>query len=102
MREFKDIFRSLRMDKGLTQDEIATALHTTKQAVSHYERGTRYPKPDMLDAISDFFNVDLDYLTGRVTRTSRQLTDDELRVLNAYRAASDEIKTAVRAVLSIK
>lgn len=66
MREFKDIFKNLRLDKDMTQDELADALRITKQAVSHYERGTRYPKPDMLDAISDYFNVDMDYLTGEV------------------------------------
>lgn len=102
MREFKDIFRSLRIDKEMTQDELAAVLKTTKQAISHYERGTRYPKPDMLDAISDYFNVDMDYLTGRSSRTSRLLSDEELRLINAYRSASDEIKTAVFAVLGIK
>ena len=71
MREFKDIFKNLRLDKDMTQDELADALRITKQAVSHYERGTRYPKPDMLDAISDYFNVDMDYLTGRSSRTTR-------------------------------
>lgn len=102
MRDFKDIFKGLRMDKGLTQDELAIELKTTKQAISHYERGTRYPKPDMLDAISDFFNVDMDYLTGRSSRTTRLITDEELRLLNAYRSASDELKTAACAVLGIK
>lgn len=102
MREFKDIFRSLRLDKDLTQDELANALRTTKQAISHYERGTRYPKPEMLDAISDFFNVDMDYLTGRSSRTSRLLSDEELHLINAYRNASEELKTAACAVLGIK
>lgn len=102
MKEFKDIFKNLRLDKGMTQGELAKALKTTKQAVSHYERGARYPKPDMLDAISDYFNVDMDYLTGRSSRTSRLLTDEELRLLNAYRNASEEIKTAACAVLGIK
>ena len=102
MREFKDILKSLRLDKEMTQDELANVLKTTKQAISHYERGTRYPKPDMLDAISDYFNVDMDYITGRSSRTSRLLSDEELRLLNAYRSASEEIKTAACAVLSIK
>ena len=102
MRDFKDIFKSLRLDKEMTQDELANALKTTKQAISHYECGTRYPKKDMLDAISDFFNVDMDYLIGRSSRTSRLLSDEELRLLNAYRSASEELKTAACAVLGIK
>lgn len=102
MREFKDIFKNLRLDKEMTQDGLAEALGITKQAVSHYERGTRYPKPDVLEAISDFFNVDMDFLTGRSSRTTRLLTDDELRLLNAYRSASAELKVAACAVLGVK
>ncbi len=102
MREFKAIFRRLRLDKEMTQDELADALKITKQAVSHYERGTRYPKPETLEAISDYFNVDMDYLTGRSSRTSRLITDEELRLLNAFRGASSELKTAACAVLGIK
>lgn len=102
MREFKDIFKNLRLDKEMTQDGLAEALGITKQAVSHYERGARYPKPDVLEAISDFFNVDMDFLTGRSSRTTRLLTDDELRLLNAYRSASVELKVAACAVLGVK
>ena len=102
MREFKDIFKNLRLDKEMTQDGLAEALGITKQAVSHYERGTRYPKPDVLEAISDFFNVDMDFLTGRSSRTTRLLTDDELRLLNAYRSASAELKVAACTVLGVK
>lgn len=30
MREFKDIFKNLRLDKDMTQDELADALRITK------------------------------------------------------------------------
>ena len=102
MAEFKDIFRNLRIDRNMTQDELADALGLTKQAVSHYERGSRYPRRDRLESISDFFNVDMDYLTGRSSVTTRLLTEEELRLLNAYRAASEELKGAACAVLGIK
>lgn len=102
MRTFSERFKTLRQQKGLTQEQLADALHITKQAVSHYERGTREPKnQEMYEAIADFFNVDMNYLIGKNNRTSQILNDDEYRLLSAYRQASDEIKKAAQAVLHI-
>ena len=36
-----------------------------------YERGEREPGLDTLEAIADFFNVDMDYLTGKTTEIKR-------------------------------
>lgn len=102
MRSFEKILKTLREEKGMTQDELAAAIGVTKQAVSHYERGTRYPRRDQLEALADLFNVDIDYLTGRSDRTTRLLSDEELRLLNAYRAASEDVKTAIAGALGVK
>lgn len=97
---FAKRFKELRIEKGLTQDQLADALHITKQAVSHYERGTREPKnQEMFETIADFFNVDMNYLTGYESRTLQLLNDDEYRLITAYRAASGELKKAAHAVL---
>ena len=70
MATFNGNLRDLRNMRKLTQEQLADALHITKQALSHYERGTRYPKPETLEAIADYFNVDMDYLTGRSSMTT--------------------------------
>ena len=102
MRTFSNVLKTLRIDRGLTQEQLAEQLKITKQAVSHYERGTREPKnQEMYESIADFFNVDMNYLIGHNTQTSLNISDDELRIINAYRQASDDIKNAVRAVLRI-
>lgn len=102
MRSFSDVLRSLRTDSGLTMEELARRVGVTKAAINNYEKGIRYPKPETLEALADFFNVDLGYLTGRESRTSRSLTDEELRILNAYRAASEDVKTAIAGALGVK
>ena len=43
MAEFSQIFKQLRLEKGLTQQELADKLGITKSAVSMYERGDRRP-----------------------------------------------------------
>lgn len=103
MRSFSETFKALRKERNLTQEQLAEALHITKQAVSHYERGTREPKnQEMYESIADFFNVDMNYLIGYSSQTSQLLNDDEYRLISAYRQVSDEIKKAAQAVLMIK
>lgn len=102
MRKFPVILSSLRTERGLTMEELADRVGVTKAAINNYEKGTRYPKPETLEALADVFNVDLGYLTGAEPRTSQRLTDEELRILIAYRSAPDAIKTAVADVLHVK
>lgn len=64
MREFKDIIKGLRAGRQLTQDELAAELKLSRSAISMYERGEREPDFETLEVIADFFNVDMNYLTG--------------------------------------
>lgn len=41
--------RALRKAAGLAQDDIAEACGVTRQAVSHWENGTRTPKGECLE-----------------------------------------------------
>ena len=87
----------------MTQEQLADALHITKQAVSHYERGTRTPKnQEMYEEIADLFNADMNYLMGYEARTTQILSDDEFRLVNAYRQADETIRKAAMAVLNVK
>lgn len=42
--------RALRQAAGLSQDHVAQAVGTSRQAVAHWEAGTRYPRPEHLTA----------------------------------------------------
>lgn len=64
MKEFKDVFKGLRKSRQLTQDELASGLGLSRSAVSMYERGEREPDFETLETIADYFNVDMNYLTG--------------------------------------
>lgn len=63
--EFKDRLKKLREEKNLTRKELADKLQLTYWALSKYETGERFPDPETLNKIADFFNVSLDYLMGR-------------------------------------
>lgn len=49
----------LREQDGLTQEQLADALELSKSAISMYENGNRRPSFDDLEAIADFFNVNI-------------------------------------------
>lgn len=66
MTECGNQIRSLRQKQGLTQAELAEALHVRYQTVSKWERGTTLPDTAMLCTLADFFRVSLDTLFGRV------------------------------------
>ena len=52
----------LRKAKGISQEQLAELLNTTRQAVSKWERGESYPDIDRLKDLAVYFNVSIDYL----------------------------------------
>ena len=71
MAEFKDRLKILRTNEGLSQRGLAEKLNMSKSSISMYEGGQRKPDFEALETIADFFNVDIDYLTGRKDTTHK-------------------------------
>lgn len=65
MATFSERFRSLRNDRGWSQQQLADELGISKSSVNMYERGAREPGFETMEIIADLFNVDMDYLYGR-------------------------------------
>lgn len=62
--EFGSKLKKLRLQSGLTQQQLATQLGITKSVVSYYELQERYPSPEILIKIASIFHVSTDYLLG--------------------------------------
>ena len=79
-RVFSTTLQSLRKEKKVTQEQLATHLGVSPQAVSKWENGS-YPEGDLLPAIADFFEVSIDYLYGRGGRDKsfEQIVFDKIR-----------------------
>ena len=54
--------REVRRARRLNQLKVAMDLHISREALSHYENGKREPSLAMLNRMSDYFNVSIDYL----------------------------------------
>ena len=56
----------LRIEKGYTQKQVATAINVLECTVSHWENGSRECDFDTLLLLSEFFGVSCDYLLGKI------------------------------------
>ena len=54
--------RIVRKARNLNQLKVAMDLNISREALSHYECGKREPSLDMLNKLSKYFNVSIDYL----------------------------------------
>lgn len=62
---FGQRFQRLRKNAGLTQEEVATKLNITPQAVSKWENDASAPDISVLAELSDILSVSLDELLGK-------------------------------------
>lgn len=60
-----DNVRALRLERGLTQSQLAERLGTVKAStISMIERGERKPSYELLEVLADYFNVSIARLRG--------------------------------------
>lgn len=126
MAEFKDRLRELRIEKGLTQQELGDAIGLHGMSISGYERGVKKPSFKALDDLADALDASFDYLLGNSDNNTgypryHLLQDaidspnakDKLRLIayrnsipdliaQAYKKASPDTQAAVRAILHVQ
>jgi len=68
---FASRLKELRSRRNMTQGELSKALNISQSAVAMYESGRREPKLEVLEIFADFFNVDMNYITGKSNLTTK-------------------------------
>jgi len=79
--------RDLRTSAGWRQADLAEKLHIKKNTVSRYETESLGLDTATIHALCDLFGCTADYLLGRSQVLQPALTDQQLRLLQAYEAA---------------
>ena len=64
MVDFGAKLKQLRIEKGLSQPQLAERVLVTKSVISAYENEIRMPSYDILIKLATLFNVSTDYLLG--------------------------------------
>lgn len=62
--ETKNVILELRTQKGLSQEELASKVFVTRQAVSRWETGETIPNTETLKLLSKLFDVSINTLLG--------------------------------------
>jgi transcriptional regulator with XRE-family HTH domain len=62
--EFGRRLLKLRIERGLTQAQLAEAIDSTQRAISHYETVADYPPPAVIVALAKALKVSTDELLG--------------------------------------
>lgn len=62
---FPQRLKELRAEKGITLEELAKKIGTTKTTLSRYENGERSPKLQLVGLLANYFQVDMSWLSGQ-------------------------------------
>ena len=70
--------KKYRKENNLTQEQFASKLFVSKQAVSKWETDRSYPDINLLPQIAEMLNISIDELIGK-TKSDEKLTDDDIQ-----------------------
>ena len=107
---FGEKLTNLRKQKGFSQETLAQQLNVVRQTVSKWEKGISVPDAEMLNALSELFEVPVSTLLGSKIEEQPAETDSkmdeiakQLAILNEQLAnqAVRKRKTAKRIITFI-
>jgi len=99
-----DRLRALRLQKCISQEEVARQIGITRSAYSHYEINNRQPVYETLKKLAVLFNVSLDYIIGgeQATKTEHPVVPEAfemIRILNGM--DQDKRKQSIAEIMAI-
>lgn len=101
--EIKDILKNRRLELGLTLVEVAEKVGVNVATVSRWESGDiANMRRDRIKALADALRISPAVIMGweePKPEPRLSLADDEVRLLRAYRTATEEAKSAAIMVL---
>ena len=82
----KDNLKTLRKNKGLSQEELSIKLHVVRQTVSKWESGLSVPDAEMLITISEIFETPVNEILGESIeekeKNDLKVISEKLEVIN--------------------
>ncbi len=93
--------QELRLQKGLTQLELAQMLHYSDKAVSKWERGESLPDIQTLVSLSELFGVSLDYLVCGEQNDALKPTETVAQSSGISETVINECKHKNRAIITL-
>lgn len=92
---FGEKLQKLRKEKGLSQEQLATQISVSRQALSKWELGTAIPDTENALRISKLFGVSIDYLLN----DEYESDNDIPAVQNTNETLSTKYKSTIRVIV---
>ena len=91
----------LRLQNGLTQEDLANIVNKSRVLVSQWESDSREITTEDIIKLSDYFNVPMDNLFGKDLKVSKNNSFNELELLfDKYKdILTDSDKNIIKAVI---
>lgn len=86
IKGYGENFKKLREMKGLTQKQLYNEIHISDKSISLIEKEQREPTIEQINIYSEYFNVSLDYLTGRT-----KITNPTIQTLSELTGLSEQV-----------
>lgn len=86
--------KQLRLERGLSQVDLARQLSVSKQSVSNWENDNILPSIEMLVKLSHIFSVSTDFLLGEDDRLYLEITGLNQTQLTHIQQIIDDIREA--------
>lgn len=64
MNKFPERLKILRMEQGLSQNQLASKVKVSQAAIARWEAGLQIPNIEVAIMFAQYFGVSLDYLLG--------------------------------------
>lgn len=98
--------KTLRKQKGYSQEMLAEQLNVVRQTVSKWEKNLSVPDAEMLERMADLFEVPVTALLGRETQTEEKENAElseivsQLAILNEQLAKQNRGKKRTRKIVA--
>lgn len=92
MQELGKRLRELRLNRNLTQEQVASLIGTSKQQISTIELGMRYPSIPQLRRLASEFKVSTDFLLGLERGSSIDVTGLSGKQLSIVQSVVDSFR----------
>lgn len=96
-----DKMKQLRIQKNLTQEELAEELKITQQQVTRYENNYRKFKQDFLFKLADYFQVSINDFFPPTTEELNTLNEYDV-LFNKYKELSEEDKELINNIIDTR
>lgn len=81
MDQINERLKEMRLNAGMSQEELASKLNVSRQSVSKWETGDSLPDILKLKQLSKLYDVSIDYIVGILNLIGKKIRKKQVNKL---------------------